>query len=299
MLGIFWVMVVIGVLGIVTISTPEHHAQNRKAEGSPIAQQAASENREAKEEGQTSRWAKYKKEIEDNEKVITAVSTVFIAAFTVVLAFATGFLYVATKKLVEGADQTAEKQLRAYVGLQSMEMTIYPFAQGGFVIFPHTEARNFGQTPAYGLTVRTNTTVDIPTAIPFDDSQGTAKSAGAMTAFKDVGFQINQTKIITAEDAQAIRDQKKIVFFWGSIKYRDAFNKDHVFKFRLISNALLVGSNNVWSLVAHPIGFEDEDQPKPKASASANRIALSMASTLAPCGASTDQPEGEGKGRSL
>ncbi len=190
---------------------------------------------------------------------IVAVGTLFIAAFTVILAFATGFLYVATRDLVEGADKNAEKQLRAYVGLQSMEATVYPFDQGGFVVVAHTEARNFGQTPAYGMTVQANATIDMPDAAPFDDSQGTAKSAGAITAFKDVGFQISQTRIITAEDAQAIRDQKKIIFFWGTIKYRDAFKVTHTFKFRLVSNSIAIGSTNVWTMVAHPIGFEDDE----------------------------------------
>src|SRR5260370_26320276 len=107
------------------------------------------------------------------------------------------------------------------------------------------------------MTIQANATIDVPTAIPFDESQGAAKSAGAMTAFKDVGFQISQTHRITAEDAQAIMEQKKIIFFWGAIKYRDAFKRDHTFRFRLISSALVIGSTNVWSMVAHPLGFED------------------------------------------
>src|SRR4051794_33085845 len=38
-----------------------------------------------------------------------------IAAFTVVLAIATGYLWKATRDLVDGAENTAKRQLRAYI----------------------------------------------------------------------------------------------------------------------------------------------------------------------------------------
>jgi hypothetical protein len=271
MAWIFAAIAVIAVLGllVVTLSKPNTERQQEQHQCQPAMQDGAqpliladSQSQpkcEAGDNKQRNYWERFVYYVETRDKFFTAFGTLIIAGFTVCLAFATIFLYFATRELVEGADKTAEKQLRAYVSLQSMEATIYPFEQGGYVVFAHTEARNFGQTPAYGMTIQANATVDVPTAIPFDDSQGNAKSAGAMTAFKDVGFQISQTQKITAEDAQAIRDQKKIIFFWGAIKYRDAFGRDHTFRFRLISNALTIGSTSVWSMVAHPLGFEDDD----------------------------------------
>lgn len=81
-----------------------------------------------------------------HDKEIVALGTITLAAFTVVLAFATTFLYLATKNLVEGADRNAAKQLRAYV-----------FIAGGQVILDEANGRisasislkNFGQTPGY------------------------------------------------------------------------------------------------------------------------------------------------------
>jgi len=136
MLGIFWVMVVLGVLGIVVVSSePEHHAQ--KANAAANNKSAPSdEGRFQKEEGQRSRWAEYKEKIEQNERVITAVSTVLVAIFTVGLFLATAFLYKATKNLVEGADDTSRRQLRAYIGLHASEATVYPFEQGGLRSLP-------------------------------------------------------------------------------------------------------------------------------------------------------------------
>jgi hypothetical protein len=241
--GIFWAITVMGILVmIIKSSEPEHERY-----GSRGAEEEAKYGNKFLEG-----WFGWWRNPPDRFAAL-------IAIFTAGLFGATYGLWDATKELVKDARETSERQLRAYVGLQSMEATVYPFEKGGFVVLAHAEARNFGQTPAYRMTVQANATVDVPTAIPFDEAQGTAKSAGAMTAFKDVGFQISQTKIITAEDAQAIRNQKKIIFFWGAIKYRDAFGKDHTFKFRMISDALAIGSTTVWSMVAHPLGFEDED----------------------------------------
>jgi hypothetical protein len=219
------VVAVLGML-IVNLSSPSAERHQEQDQTQPTKQNRAARsqaNEDAQDRAecggsnnkQNNSWERFICYVETRDRFFTALGTIVIAAFTVCLAFATVFLYLATRQLVEGADRTAEKQLRAYVGLQSMETTIYPFEQGGLVVFAHAEARNFGQTPAYGMTVQANVTIDVPQAIPFDDSQGTAKSAGAMTAFKDVGFQISQTRIITTEDAQAIRDQKKIAFFGG------------------------------------------------------------------------------------
>lgn len=272
MAWIFAAIAAIAVLGllVVTLSKPNTERQQEQHQPQP-AKQDGTAKPQTNEDAQThaqcgpqkdkqhNYWERFVCYVETRDKFFTAFGTLIIAGFTVCLAFATVFLYFATRSLVEGADKTAEKQLRAYVGLQNMQTTVYPFDQGGFVVFANTEARNFGQTPAYGVTVLANARVDLPEAVPFDDSQGAAKSAGPITAFKDVGFQISQTQMISAEDAQAIRDQKKIIFFWGTIKYRDAFKGIHTFKFRLMSNSLVIGSSNVWTMVAHPLGFEDDE----------------------------------------
>jgi hypothetical protein len=60
--------------------------------------------------------------IHDFKDEIIAVGTVFIAAFTVILAFATGFLYVATRDLVNDAKDTSRRQLRAYVFLDQIDL---------------------------------------------------------------------------------------------------------------------------------------------------------------------------------
>jgi hypothetical protein len=86
-----------------------------------------------------------------------------IAIFTVILGVATWRLWRVTGKLVEGAEETAQRQLRAYVGIDSIELdcpslkTIQedryvPQTTGpgtAFKDFTRVKIRNYGQTPAY------------------------------------------------------------------------------------------------------------------------------------------------------
>jgi hypothetical protein len=87
------------------------------------------------------------------EGLITAAFTVVLAVFTGRLWYSTDNLWKATTELVRGAEDTAQRQLRAYVGvtvpdselrypdqsLQSSDPSIFKIA---------LEIRNSGQTPA-------------------------------------------------------------------------------------------------------------------------------------------------------
>jgi hypothetical protein len=182
--------------------------------------------------------------IHDFREEIVAVGTLFIAAFTVILAFATGFLYFATRDLVTGADDTAEKQLRAYIGTYSMETTFYPYQGGGYVFIAHVELRNFGQTPAYDLLIEANAAIDVPDADPFELKNTHQKAAGRNIAFRDAGVHVNVSWQIPEADVVAVRDREKNVFCWGTVRYRDAFDKHHYFTFRLVSAQQQVGGNS-------------------------------------------------------
>src|SRR5262249_11412210 len=80
---------------------------------------------------------------------IVAVGTVFIAAFTIILGFATAALYLATRDLVKGAELTAKQQLRAYVLADTARIS--NLANPTEVPEGHVILKNFGQTPAYDV----------------------------------------------------------------------------------------------------------------------------------------------------
>jgi hypothetical protein len=50
------------------------------------------------------------------------ITDTLVALFTAALSIATFFLWRATRNLVKGADDTAQRQLRAYVGIESIEL---------------------------------------------------------------------------------------------------------------------------------------------------------------------------------
>jgi hypothetical protein len=116
--------------------------------------------------------------------------------------------------------------------------------------------RNFGQTPAYDLTVESNAAIDVPEAVPFNDLQGPVKAAGASIAFRDAGVHVNVGWPISEEDKIALYNRKKIIFFWGTARYRDAFDKWHHFTFRLISGSIVVGTGGVYSMSPHVLGYD-------------------------------------------
>src|SRR5258708_24055616 len=71
-----------------------------------------------------------------------------IALFTVILGIATWLLWRATKKLVEGADATAEHQLRAYVHIVSFTLR-HQYLPSRRSVYPELVAtwENSGATP--------------------------------------------------------------------------------------------------------------------------------------------------------
>jgi hypothetical protein len=193
--------------------------------------------------------------IRNKEKEVNAISTIVIAAFTVILAIGTVFLYLATRDLVKGSDDSSQRQLRAYIGLQGSETTVYPFEKGGFAFIAHAELRNYGQTPAYDLTMKSNVKIDAAEKVPFDDLAGLNKGVPSI-AFRDAPFQIYLGWPISEEDKVALYERRKVFFFWGDVTYRDAFDKWHHFKFRLISGQIQTGTTGVYTMAPYGRGFE-------------------------------------------
>lgn len=78
---------------------------------------------------------------------------------------------VVAKKSIELSDKTAERQLRAYIGVNNMNLAVYPLEGGEFAFIAHIEMRNFGQTPAANMSVWAEAAIDGPDEKPFDFSK--------------------------------------------------------------------------------------------------------------------------------
>jgi hypothetical protein len=117
--------------------------------------------------------------------------------------------------------------------------------------------RNYGQTPAYDLTVNSNVKIDVPEAVSFHDFKGAATGAPSI-AFRDASFHVNVGWPISEEDKTAIYERKKVFFFWGVVRYREAFDKWHQFKFRLVSGQIAVGTSGVYTMGPYGPGYDGD-----------------------------------------
>lgn len=159
-----------------------------------------------------------------------------IALFTVILGIATWLLWRATKKLVEGADKTSERQLRAYVCLDGGSLRFVTDSEGKSIINKDRNAyiegfaslKNFGQTPAYEARAWVRIDLCERDKPPFDQ-----KSVGLGRSLIGPGSQFNLPvhKEVTNTDVTDIRNEKKFLFVWGRADYVDIFGRERFFEF--------------------------------------------------------------------
>jgi hypothetical protein len=161
------------------------------------------------------------------------------AIFTVILAIATWALYRATRNLVRGAEETAERQLRAYVLVSSAKVTnLTNLVEGNGIPEAIVVIKNSGQTPAYDLHNVTGFTADSypprPTIkLTISDKDSIVQTTmplgpGDTTASNTLG------KILTDPQKASLADGTGVVYVYGTIRYRDVFGKHRCTKYRLM-----------------------------------------------------------------
>jgi hypothetical protein len=129
---------------------------------------------------------------------------------------------------------TAQRQLRAYIRLNTNNT---PNLTGEFHV--HSVIENSGQTPAYD--VQSWTFVEA-FANPLPEGH---QFAAAPEVIPNTRFVVNPDSIhstwsprsnavpLTAEEIAAIEDEYLTLYYWGEVRYRDAFNANHWSRFRL------------------------------------------------------------------
>jgi hypothetical protein len=131
-------------------------------------------------------------------------------------------------------EETAERQLRAYITVESVKYEVVTAP------IPHNArarvaVKNYGQTPAYDLTVLINADLgEYPLTHelePLDEQHRSGKSVmapgGNSAFFTPLGYPIIQSKMTE------IADGKVVIYVYGDIQYRDAFDKPRGLKFRV------------------------------------------------------------------
>jgi len=233
--GFYWLFAVLGALGVmISWSGPYAHAQDEKTRQVESTRSAETEQGVTKEsKNQGIGWRKYKEKIERNEKFITATSTIFIAAFTVLLAFATFFLWSATRDLVEDAKQNSERKLRAYVFPH--ELTVSE-VELGHRPTANMVVKNTGLTPATDVIAWAGVWVgnfpliaELIRATPEFMKTASLRSVGPGASFTIIN---SWNEALTAQHIQMLQNGTAAVFIWGEITYVDVFGKTRTTSFR-------------------------------------------------------------------
>lgn len=195
-------------------------------------------------------------------KVQTLLGILGFVAVVVSLIFA-GWSAIAAGRAAKAAQSsiafgmdTAERQLRAYIGPHTYESTVYPFEAGEYAFIAHIEMRNFGLTPAYEVSGWMHAKIEVPDAMSFGNMNDPSEKKPGFVAFPQSGFHFNVGWPISTEEKEALRKQEKRFFIWGRVRYMDAFREPHHFTFRMMSGKIATGTSGVFELGPHELGYE-------------------------------------------
>lgn len=173
------------------------------------------------------------------------IVTAILAAYTFKLWRSTSQLArdakASSDATLEHLEATAERQLRAYVLMEQMEV----HRPSGYATLPElpqlasyrTVYKNSGQTPAYDVDIAAAVVLERPEVFADEDwdlhaptDDGTSIGTIAPGA---VAYQFFDEKL-KADELQLLRDGTRRVFFAGCISYWDAFSKRRHTNFRLM-----------------------------------------------------------------
>ena len=153
---------------------------------------------------------------------------------------------------------SAQRQLRAYVGIVGGEMTYINLIEGGYGLDIHIMLKNFGQTPGYKLTtwIKPPQILD-KGVIPFDEPIPINERNGESFLGPGGEFHIRWTIPIADTDLASINDGSKKIFVWGGLDFIDAFRRQRHFIFRMINSNLTVRTiGERFALQPHKAGYD-------------------------------------------
>lgn len=168
----------------------------------------------------------------------TKITDFLLAFFTLLLVVATSWLAAVTHRLwsstaalVKGAEDTAERELRAYLWMRAIEL--HDLAPG---TLPSVTCQlgNSGKTPAYDTEVLASCLVyayPLPPNTPFPSVGSTAVGTSMVVFPGDEPFSVTaafSTKLpgLNEEQVRAIlKGDTMRLYVFGLAKYRDAFDK--------------------------------------------------------------------------
>lgn len=167
---------------------------------------------------------------ENNMKPAPSIEnyTFWLTILTGLLAAATAVLAIFTIKLWLTADDTAKKQLRAYISIEEYGVRNFDIGKPEFSF----RYRNNGQTPAYDVRFFTWIAVlpyPLPKNFPHDDvrEDSTVSRTTVGPGVYQRGYKPIDTALTPPEIAEIIDGSTRRLYFMGVARYSDVFKQPH------------------------------------------------------------------------
>jgi hypothetical protein len=158
---------------------------------------------------------------------ITALATGAIGIFTLTLKLSTDKLWEAGEKQRRLYEDTAKRQLRAYVFIQHGEIKLI---NDDTAIMANITLKNFGTTPGYDFKSWANIRIGNPEEAIFGQRKYPAQTS-IIGPSADISA-TSQSIPIAPEERSAINNGIRTIFIWGEATYTDAFGKSRTFVFK-------------------------------------------------------------------
>jgi hypothetical protein len=149
-----------------------------------------------------------------------------IAIFTVILGIATWLLWRATDRLVRGAENASQQQLRAYVSLTPIEISSSD-REERFAQITST-VKNHGQTPAREINYVFDFDVfpnPLPEGFAFPSPSIPINADSSLLPLGEMKVWFNFNRLLTTEEFAAVEANTLRLHIWGKAFYRTAFGQ--------------------------------------------------------------------------
>jgi hypothetical protein len=207
-------------------------------------------------------WTHIKKQVQErnqftnsvnnNDKLVVAISSIVVACFTVVLAIATGFLFLSADKSAKIAEQALIAGQRAFISVSMLHSPVKSASTGKIIGWTFTPTwKNSGETPTRNMVnhismlsfdAEIDSKWDFPNIwsknIPVD--QRTRVPMGV--APKDITF--GQTLFVDIDTLDKVSNNNKFLYIWGMAEYNDVIPSTplHVTRFAM---RIAIGGNPI------------------------------------------------------
>lgn len=211
-----------------------------------------------------------------------------MALFTIILAISTIGLWIKTDRLAKGAEETAERQLRAYIGVESVAFEAPDLRLGDYAPqdrnsvgvpcrnFACVTIRNFGQTPA--LSVQTFiylATTGFATRLPIEflrandadvvDAEDTRETRDIPMLQRSQPYKA-RLAVWDLTDVRRAHLKTATLYIFGRTYYRDAFDRPRRTTFCYVWNPDQDGSAYEFSPYEEYNGEDQKPAPVPQES---------------------------------